>query len=103
MGFDVLFIQNSILGRIWWPRLEFTGTTLYGVNETTGLIDRHVDTWDSIEKQEYFSIEGFAHMLGQIFSPRAPPRFQGPPFTLLKYVNFSSSACMTLSCFLLLC
>jgi hypothetical protein len=61
MGFDVLFIQKSILGRLWWPRLEFTGTTLYGVNTTTGLIGRHLDTWDSIETQEYFSIEGFAH------------------------------------------
>lgn len=84
MGFDVLPIQRSPLGRWWWPRLEFTGTTLYGTSAETGLIERHLDTWDSIERQEYFSVEGFRHMLGQIFTLRAPPQFRGPPFTLLK-------------------
>ena len=84
MGFDVLPIQRSPLGRWWWPRLEFTGTTLYGTSAKTGLIERHLDTWDSIEHQEYFSLEGFRHMLGQIFTLRAPPQLRGPDFTLLK-------------------
>jgi hypothetical protein len=95
MGFDVLFIQKSSLGRFWWPRLEFTGTTLYGINKSSGLIERHLDTWDSIEKQEYFSLEGFVHMLSQIFTPRAPPKFQGPAFSLLKCAIL---ACSTLQC-----
>jgi len=84
MAFDVLPIQRSPLGAFWQPRLAFTGTTVYGVSPSTGKVERHVDTWDSIRNQRYFSAEGFADVLRQIFAFEAPARLTAAPFRLLK-------------------
>lgn len=46
--------------------LTFTGTSRLGVSPDTGKFNRHIDTWDAIENQGYFSIEAFVHMLGQL-------------------------------------
>ena len=37
-----------------------------------GRFCRHVDTWDAIQQQRYFSLEAFAHMLQQVRSPGFP-------------------------------
>jgi hypothetical protein len=50
--------------------LVFTGTSKLGVNEDTGRFCSHIDTWDAIQNQEYFSLEAFVHMLGQLFVER---------------------------------
>lgn len=83
MGFDVLPIKNSPLGKVWQPRMEFTGVTIYGTDDD-GLIARHYDTWDSIAQQQYFSTEGFSDVLAQIFNFQRTPDLDGPDFTLLK-------------------
>lgn len=46
--------------------LTFTGTSRLGISPDTGKFNRHIDTWDAIENQRYFSIEAFVHMLGQL-------------------------------------
>jgi hypothetical protein len=55
--------------------LVFTGTSRLGVNPVTDRFCSHIDTWDSISDsaQEYFSVEAFLHMLGQLFSQRSEP------------------------------
>jgi hypothetical protein len=80
----VLPIKNSPLGAFWQPRMEFTGTTIYATNPKTGLVEQHLDTWDNIESQQYFSVEAFGDVLLQIFNLQQTPALQGPEFTLLK-------------------
>ena len=46
--------------------LVFTGTSKLGVNPLTNRFCSHIDTWDAIRNQEYFSPEAFLHMLGQL-------------------------------------
>ena len=50
--------------------LVFTGTSRLGVNRASGKFCSHLDTWDAIQNQEYFSAEAFLHMLGQLFVER---------------------------------
>ena len=38
MGFEVLPIKKSPLGKFWQPKLNFTGTTIYCTNAETGKI-----------------------------------------------------------------
>jgi hypothetical protein len=63
------------------------GTTTYVIDPETGLIVRHLDTWDSIDNQKYFSVEGFADVLSQIFNFERTPDLPTAKFTLLKYVS----------------
>ncbi|KAJ1416268.1 hypothetical protein SESBI_17443 [Sesbania bispinosa] len=42
----------------WKPELVFTGTSVMGINPENGKFCSHVDCWDSIEKNDYFSLEG---------------------------------------------
>ncbi len=46
--------------------LVFTGTSKLGVNPETNRFCSHVDSWDAVRNQEYFSLEAFLHMLGQL-------------------------------------
>jgi len=46
--------------------LTFTGTSRLGISPESGKFNRHIDTWDAIEDQRYFSIEAFVHMLSQV-------------------------------------
>jgi hypothetical protein len=46
--------------------LVFTGTSRLGVNPQTNRFCSHIDTWDAIRNQEFFSLEAFLHMLGQL-------------------------------------
>ena len=65
--------------------LVFTGTSKLGVNPNTGKFCSHLDTWDAIQNQEYFSLEAFLHMLGQLFVER-PEALSGE--VLLKRKEF---------------
>jgi len=50
-----------------------------------GKFNRHIDYWDSIENQEYFSLEAFAHVLAQLSSlAHAPPALEQPPYMVLR-------------------
>lgn len=44
-----------------------------GINPQTGRFNRHVDTWDAVQQQGYFSIEAFIHMLSQVLDLRKGP------------------------------
>lgn len=84
MSFDVVPILDSPLGSFWRPRMEFTGTSIYGTNPETGLVERHIDGWDNLDVSDYFSAPAFVDVLSQIFSLEQTPRLEGPSFTLLK-------------------
>ena len=85
MSFEVVPIKKTpLVNRVWQPRLNFTGTTIYGTDPQTGLITRHIDTWDNVKRSEYFSVEAFGDVLGQIFNFQQTPDLDGPKFTLLK-------------------
>ena len=66
------------------------GTTIYGTSPDSGMIVRHIDTWDSIQNQSYFSVEGFGDVLRQIFNFQRTPELPGPVFELLKCVVSSA-------------
>ncbi|MCL7032282.1 hypothetical protein MKW94_014154 [Papaver nudicaule] len=42
----------------WKPRLVVTGTSIMHINPENHKFCSHVDIWDSIEQNEYFSVEG---------------------------------------------
>ena len=48
------------------PQIVFTGLSTYVFNPTTGRIAMHIDVWDSISNNEYFSVEGFFDFLKQL-------------------------------------
>ncbi|RWV90895.1 hypothetical protein GW17_00046860 [Ensete ventricosum] len=50
----------------WKPELVFTGTSVMGVNPQTQKFCSHVDVWDSIQDNDYFSLEGLIDVLKQV-------------------------------------
>lgn len=60
------------------------GTTVYGIEEQTGLINQHLDAWDCVSNQEYFSVEAFKDVLSQIFNLQRTPDIPTPQYTLLQ-------------------
>ncbi|KAE8736095.1 SOUL heme-binding family protein isoform 3 [Hibiscus syriacus] len=50
----------------WKPELVFTGTSVMGINPNNGKFCTHVDFWDSIENNEYFSLEGLWDVFRQV-------------------------------------
>ncbi|KAL4437760.1 hypothetical protein ABPG77_005672 [Micractinium sp. CCAP 211/92] len=67
------FARSGPLQRVFDPRLTFTGTSIMGINPKTGRFNRHVDTWDAVQQQDYFSVEAFIHMLSQVLDLRKGP------------------------------
>jgi len=69
---------------LWNPELTFTGTSIMGINPETGKFNKHVDTWDAVKDQRYFSTEAFIHMLSQVADVRgAPANLEKPPYDVL--------------------
>ncbi|KAK6135507.1 hypothetical protein DH2020_030760 [Rehmannia glutinosa] len=50
----------------WKPELVFTGTSVMGINPETKKFCSHVDYWDSIENNDYFSVEGLLDVAKQV-------------------------------------
>lgn len=44
-------------------KLNRPGTSVMGINPATRRFRSHRDTWDAVQRQEYFSLEAFTHML----------------------------------------
>lgn len=66
------------------PSLAFTGTSIMAV-DASGRFCSHADTWDAIEDQAYFSVEGAAHVAAQLADlRRAPGGLWTPPYGLLR-------------------
>lgn len=49
-----------------------------------GKFNRHIDIWDAIENQEYFSFEAFQHVLAQMASIQRAPDLPTPAYTILR-------------------
>ncbi|CAM6103392.1 unnamed protein product [Calypogeia fissa] len=67
----------------WRPELIFTGTSVMSVNEETGKFNRHVDYWDSIQNNEYFSVEALADLYKQLRMYKTPD-LETPRYKTLK-------------------
>ncbi|KAH9322246.1 hypothetical protein KI387_016885, partial [Taxus chinensis] len=67
----------------WKPQLVFTGTSLMGLNPQTGKFCSHVDYWDSIKQNDYFSFEGFMDVVKQLCILK-PPDLELPKYWILK-------------------
>lgn len=64
-----------------------------------GKFNRHLDYWDAIENQEYFSWEAFGHVLQQMTDiSRIPKDLPTPFYTILKkFKEFEIRRCSTQS------
>ncbi|XP_010925264.1 uncharacterized protein [Elaeis guineensis] len=67
----------------WKPELVFTGISIMAVNPQTQKFCSHVDVWDSIEKNEYFSLEGLWDVLQQLRIYKTPD-LETPKYQILK-------------------
>ncbi|KAK2646072.1 hypothetical protein Ddye_021267 [Dipteronia dyeriana] len=67
----------------WKPELIFTGTSVMGINPETGKFCSHVDFWDSIENNDYFSLEGLWDVFKQLRIYKTPD-LETPKYQILK-------------------
>ncbi|XP_045813986.1 uncharacterized protein LOC123907672 isoform X1 [Trifolium pratense] len=67
----------------WKPELVFTGTSVMGVNPENGKFCSHVDFWDSLEKNDYFSFEGLTEVFKQLRIYKTP-ELESPKYQILK-------------------
>ncbi|CAL9123393.1 unnamed protein product, partial [Musa acuminata var. zebrina] len=67
----------------WKPELVFTGTSVMGVNPLTQKFCSHVDLWDSIQNNDYFSLEGLIDVLKQLRIYKTPA-LETPKYLILK-------------------
>ncbi|XP_031256174.1 uncharacterized protein LOC116128405 isoform X1 [Pistacia vera] len=67
----------------WKPELIFTGTSVMGINPDTGKFCSHVDFWDSIVNNDYFSLEGLWDVFKQLRVYKTPD-LETPKYQILK-------------------
>ncbi|KAE9608379.1 hypothetical protein Lal_00025931 [Lupinus albus] len=67
----------------WKPELVFTGISVMGVNPENGKFCSHVDFWDSIQKNDYFSSEGLLEVIKQLRIYKTP-ELESPKYQILK-------------------
>ncbi|CAL9027951.1 unnamed protein product [Prunus brigantina] len=67
----------------WKPELVFTGTSVMGINPETGKFCSHVDFWDSIKTNDYFSVEGLLDVFKQLRYYKTPD-LETPKYEILK-------------------
>ncbi|KAI3790242.1 hypothetical protein L2E82_03138 [Cichorium intybus] len=67
----------------WKPVLVFTGTSVMGINPENGKFCSHVDYWDSIKNNEYFSSEGLVDLVKQLRIYKTPD-LETPKYQILK-------------------
>ncbi|XP_062178797.1 uncharacterized protein LOC133883478 [Phragmites australis] len=67
----------------WKPELVFTGLSIMGVNPQNLKFNSHVDIWDSIQNNEYFSFEGLWNVFKQLRIYKTPDR-ETPNYLILK-------------------
>lgn len=72
------------LAKVWSPSIIFTGTSTYVFNPKNGKICKHIDTWDSISNQKFFSLEGFIDFLKQLGTLSSTPNLETPQYTILR-------------------
>ncbi|GAB2210522.1 hypothetical protein Droror1_Dr00015789 [Drosera rotundifolia] len=67
----------------WKPELIITGTSVMEVNRVTRKIFNHVDYWDSVQCNEYFSVEGMLDIIKQLITIPTPD-MKTPEYQILK-------------------
>ncbi|XP_023530707.1 uncharacterized protein LOC111793169 isoform X1 [Cucurbita pepo subsp. pepo] len=67
----------------WKPQLVFTGNSIMGINPETGKFCSHVDLWDSIQNNDYFSVEGLLDVFKQLRFYKTP-ELESPKYEILK-------------------
>ncbi|CAM8931288.1 unnamed protein product [Rhodiola kirilowii] len=67
----------------WKPELVFTGTSVMENNPKSGKFCSHFDYWDSIENNEYFSVEGLMDVFKQLRYYKTPD-LETPKYQILK-------------------
>ncbi|KAK9269159.1 hypothetical protein L1049_000928 [Liquidambar formosana] len=67
----------------WKPELVFTGTSIMGINPETGKFCSHVDFWDSIQNNDYFSLEGLKDVIKQLWIYKTPD-LESPKYQIMK-------------------
>ncbi|EOA22819.1 hypothetical protein CARUB_v10003537mg [Capsella rubella] len=67
----------------WKPELVFTGTSIMGVNPETKKFNSHLDLWDSIKNNDYFSFEGLVDVFKQLRIYKTPD-LETPKYQILK-------------------
>ncbi|KAL5100920.1 hypothetical protein RYX36_005247 [Vicia faba] len=67
----------------WKPELVFTGTSLMGVNPHNGKFCSHLDFWDSLNNNDYFSVEGLWDVFRQLRIYKTPD-LESPKYQILK-------------------
>ncbi|KAM3761876.1 hypothetical protein ACB098_01G301200 [Castanea mollissima] len=67
----------------WNPELVITGTSIMGINPETGKFCSQVDFWDSIKKNDYFSLEALWDVLKQLRIYKTPD-VESPKYQILK-------------------
>jgi len=61
-----------------------------------GKFNRHIDYWDAVDNQQYFSWEAFSHVLQQMTDvTRLPKGLPTPSYTILrKFKDFEVRRCV---------
>nr|GEV56131.1 hypothetical protein [Tanacetum cinerariifolium] len=67
----------------WKPVLVFTGTSVMGINPENGKFCSHVDYWDSLKNNAYFSSEGLVDLVKQLRIYKTPD-LETPKYHILK-------------------
>nr|KYP71917.1 hypothetical protein KK1_011197 [Cajanus cajan] len=67
----------------WNPHVILSGTSVMGINPENGKFCSHVDFWDSIEKNDYFSFEGLWDVIKQLWIYKTP-ELKSPNYQVLK-------------------
>ncbi|KAF5178678.1 Soul heme-binding family protein [Thalictrum thalictroides] len=67
----------------WKPELVFTGLSIMGINPQTQKFCSHADLWDSIQNNEYFSLEGLLDVVKQLRIYKTPD-LESPEYQILK-------------------
>eukprot|EP00210_Caulerpa_lentillifera_P001902 g1829.t1 len=80
--------SNTPLKAFWNPRIAFTGVSIYSINPKTGKICKHVDLWDSIDNQQFPSVEAFLHVFRQLLDLSRTPDLETPEYMVLKKTRF---------------
>ncbi|KAJ0030311.1 hypothetical protein Pint_13083 [Pistacia integerrima] len=85
----------------WKPELIFTGTSVMGINPDTGKFCSHVDFWDSIVNNDYFSLEGLWDVFKQLRVYKTPD-LETPKYQILKRTANYEVVCFILDRLLLI-
>ncbi|CAF2089787.1 BnaCnng74050D [Brassica napus] len=67
----------------WKPELVFTGLSIMAVNPETKKFCSHLDLWDSISNNDYFSFEGLVDVFTQLRVYKTPD-LETPKYQILK-------------------